>query len=371
MLTLTVHVYNSSGSVSLDGSARGDGSQVSVYSPDTVSIQATVAPGPYQLAFGYWWSNVATFASVGASTTSVTFGSSAASGDLSLVTNETQTNWAGYSMSGKGIRSVSGEFRLPSEVKFAADNATSGSDSCRPFTGGNAEVATIWVGLGGSNISGFDLWQAGVYIGINGSGSPTIDMFVEQDPGSTTSGSQPNCPAYASTGGILYGGNYSTQVRASGWEPHLGDAIIVVIQQYFRYRWAGWAGNVTIFDVTQNQSWPGVGLHPSTNYSIVEADSTSAEWVTEYTSAELSTPGMLSISPVNWTNLTVNQPPGSTVYIPAAGPYQAWIPYDQYFHSGSGWTTFVYQPSYWEQAGVAPSYFRVTYQSHNGRYAPP
>ena len=376
-LSLTIHVFNQSGTVSLTGHARTDGTTVTVYSPDTVPIAATITKS-LQTSFGYWFTTVGSLASRLSNSTSITIFTAASSGDLTLFTElngiggappgPIGSGWAGIaestSVAQPSISQVSGEFRLPTSVAWTPGSSTDGKyDGCVQMNMGS-EVTMIWLGIGGVNNSGGDLWQAGIYLGLNQTGGPSIMMFVE-DAFSATS----YCPVYSGFGGLINGqvGLYSG-VPASTWEPRLGDDIVIYLQVGKGTSIGNLGqpvGNVTIHDVTQNATWPKAT--PTEEYPLLQADKTTAEWIVEDSWTNTWTQ-LMAISPVNFTNMTVNKSPGSTAWIPVGGPYQQWV-LPVWSNYGGTWKTYLYTPSVW--TAVVPPTFSVVFSHTSGKYIPP
>lgn len=356
--SLTVYVYNGTGGVTLNGKTWGNGATVSIYSPDTFPIVAAIRPGA-DAGFYYWYASIGDVGALHSSSTIMTLDGTQTSGEL-LLTTVSAANWGGFAESGLSLAAVSGMVSLPESVSYVPGNQTGGVyDGCIGsgiYLG--AEQAGIWVGIGGANGSE-NLWQAGVAIGINSTGSPWISMFIED---------YPYCPVYSDWGGVIENGTsgLGKTVLSSAWEPTLGDQLEIYISVGHVSPY-GPVGNFTIHDLTRGSAYYWPALQPNEAYPLQYVpDETTAEWIDEVASA---VPQMMNMSAISFTNMTVNQAYASTNYITLAGSFGAYVADVQSYYSGA-WTTYLYTPTLWGGLSYGRPSFTISFGSVPGLYVP-
>lgn len=340
--TLTIYIWASDGTIWLDGAARANGATVTVYSPDNFSISASVSyPGTY---FMSWSTSLGTLQSSTSPSTVIDFFGTQTSGGLSLIVNVSTRHWGGYTYSGHHLTEVSGDIVLPTEVSWTPQNQTTGLfDACTGVYFGS-ELLAAWVGLGGVNNSE-GLWQAGVTIGVNQSGGPTLTMWVMD-----TNGLGGGCPVYSKWGGWMTNqtNGASKSIGVSAWEPRLGDDLSVFVQ-FGNVAGTGPVGNVTICDRSQdNKCWPETS--PNEAYPLwTDPDETTADWIAENPWPAYNSSPCYNVeneSFLVFTNMTESQAFGSGNLIPSVAPMGAFTLGDYYYYSGN-WHENFYVPSQW------------------------
>ncbi len=169
------YIFDGQGEISLDGVDYSDGSSISLTSGSWYSISAANIGSGF--SFYEWLSNGGTVK--GSQSSSTTFMPSS-SGSLSLILfkenpNDTN-NWAGYEeYSSNGLSQASAIIDVPSSISYV-NGVWQGAHT-------STETVAFWVGLGGDGnvvtIANSALWQAGVSIQMNSSGSMWISAFYE------------------------------------------------------------------------------------------------------------------------------------------------------------------------------------------------
>jgi len=376
--SLTLEIFNGTATITINGAAHGNGAVVPVYSPENIPISANANAG----TFLYWYTTLGGLTSRFGYQTSISFFGAATAGTLVLVLNSTTNDWAGFSESAPSVKSVNATIRLPSSISWTNGNSTSGGPAtCGPDGGAvpiGSEVWAAWVGMGG--VSGSqDIWQAGVTIWLNQSGSPSIYMFIQDvnfsDP-------QASCPIYSGWPGTMSDGVVlrNVPVGASSWgEPSLGDVLTVYVQIGEKTDLTGTyaIGNVSIHDLSKFGSayWPAI-LPNQTKYPLgAIPDKTTADWIVEDATPLVVGQGNSEQAPdssiTTFTNMTMNQPYNSATYLATGSPVESWVLYAHTYWDGGGspgwgWSTNIYTPSLWGTTVSGRASFSVSFSSSSG-----
>lgn len=247
-VTVTFYIFDGQGEISLDGVVYANDDNASLTEGTWYSISANNLGSGY--SFYEWLADNGTVSNSQSSSTTFTPSST---GTLTMIIErggQPYQNWAGYEETSNGLTQASAIIDVPSSISYV--NGVWNANT-------NEETVSFWVGLGGDpTVTNGDLWQAGVSIQMNSSGSIWLYTWYE----------------YVGSATDNYKGIYPVPI----FNIYPGDVIYIDISVSNLYNLYNEKGNYVIKDETQ-------GFYASGQVSLPNdffyGDPLTAEWIVE------------------------------------------------------------------------------------------
>lgn len=287
-IALTIYIFQSDGSVVINGFSYSNGAVATVAIGTTLSLSCSVGSSSFtsnSLTFAKWfgWGGW----SVGsANACSTTIDTAVAAGTGGVLVMElaagvfSPSTWGGY-LAGNGpddIWEADGQFAIPSTSWYNLNTTPA-------YTG--QEAVSIWVGIGGFDKSANPdypaetLWQAGVYVYYSGPGAQALIFpFVELVPIANLEGVEYGTTCWLPTGYPSSVLNVCNTVYTTSLKPAVGDTIEVRVWVNPYTCASGACGGFWMYDQTQGASVSGNAWPLYLAQSEAPGQHT-AEWIEE------------------------------------------------------------------------------------------
>ncbi len=290
-VTVTFYIFDGKGEISLNGNLYANDTTATLTSGGSYGISSANLASGY--SFYEWLPNCGSVSNDLSSSTTYT---PSASGTLTMVVFSVgqSSNWAGYEESGpstssQGLTQASAIINVPSSISYVG--GVSGTQTSQEMVG-------FWVGLGGDQAIGesnSNLWQAGVAIQMNSSGSLWIYTFWEFASGVSTIASSPPEPIFnIYPGDVIY-----VDISVSGLNSptEYGNYVIKDETQGFYSSGSVVLPTGAFYGTPLSAEWIAEDPHDNL-YVIPDFGSVSFQSVESGSASDMNTPFVYLFSPV-------------------------------------------------------------------------